>query len=45
VKGLGYGLDESAINTIAQKWRFKPGAYRGVPVDVRANIEVSFKLD
>jgi TonB family protein len=43
-KGLGYGLDESAINTIAQKWRFKPGTYRGEPVDVQANIEVSFKL-
>jgi len=44
VKGLGYGLDESAITTIAQKWRFKPGTYRGMPVDVRANIEVAFKL-
>ncbi len=44
VKGLGYGLDESAINTIATKWRFKPGTFKGTPVDVQANIEVSFRL-
>jgi protein TonB len=25
LRGLGYGLDESAINTIATKWRFRPG--------------------
>ncbi len=44
LKGLGYGLDESAINTIATKWRFRPGTYNGSPVDVQANIEVSFRL-
>lgn len=44
VRGLGYGLDESAINTIATKWRFKPGTLNGQPVDVQANIEVSFRL-
>jgi protein TonB len=44
LRGLGYGLDESAINTIATKWRFKPGTYKGLPVDVQANIEVSFRL-
>ena len=44
VRGLGYGLDESAISTIASKWRFKPGTMNGVPVDVQANIEVSFRL-
>jgi TonB family protein len=44
IKGLGYGLDESAINTIATKWLFKPGLYHGVPVDVVANIEVTFRL-
>jgi TonB family protein len=44
VKGLGYGLEESAINTIATKWKFKPGTLRGVPVDVQANIEVTFRL-
>lgn len=44
LKGLGYGLDESAINTIATKWLFKPGTLHGVPVDVVANIEVTFRL-
>jgi protein TonB len=44
IKGLGYGLDESAINTIATKWKFKPGTLKGVPVDVLANIEVTFRL-
>jgi TonB family protein len=44
LRGLGYGLDESAINTIATKWRFKPGTLNGNPVDVYANIEVSFRL-
>ncbi len=44
LRGLGYGLDESAISTIATKWRFKPGTLNGVPVDVQANIEVSFRL-
>lgn len=44
VKGLGYGLDEISINTIATKWKFKPGTLKGVPVDVLANIEVTFRL-
>jgi protein TonB len=44
VRGLGYGLDESAIHTIATKWRFKPGTLNGKPVDVEANIEVAFNL-
>ncbi len=44
IKGLGYGLDEISINTIATKWKFKPGTLRGVPVDVLANIEVTFRL-
>jgi TonB family protein len=44
LQGLGYGLDESAINTIREKWRFEPGTLNGQPVDVMANIEVSFRL-
>lgn len=43
VQGLGYGLDESAIDTITKKWKFKPGTLNGVPVDVQANIEVTFR--
>lgn len=44
LKGVGYGLDESAIDTIKTKWRFQPGTLNDKPVDVQANIEVSFKL-
>ncbi|MDI9613715.1 MAG: energy transducer TonB [Acidobacteriota bacterium] len=44
LRGLGHGLDESAIKTIASKWRFRPGTLNGVPVDVQANIEVVFRL-
>jgi TonB family protein len=44
IKGLGYGLDESAVNTIATKWRFIPGARDDMPVNVVANVEVSFRI-
>lgn len=44
LKALGHGLDESAIRTIAEEWRFRPGTLNGQPVDVKANIEVSFRL-
>jgi protein TonB len=43
VKSLGMGLDEKAIEAV-QKWRFLPGKNQGVPVKVRANIEVNFRL-
>jgi TonB family protein len=42
--GLGYGLDESAIRTIAEKWRFRPGTLDGKPVKVRVKLEMSFRL-
>jgi hypothetical protein len=41
---LGYGLDESAIHTIASRWKFKPATFRGVPIDFPADIEVTFRL-
>jgi TonB family protein len=44
LSGLGYGLDESAINTIKHNWRFIPALFNGKPVDIQANIEVSFRL-
>jgi TonB family protein len=42
-KGVGYGLDEQALNAIAQ-WTFKPGTRDGMAVPVQASIEVSFRL-
>jgi len=44
IRSLGYGLDESAMKTIATKWKFKPGTLNGVPVDVRARIDVTFRF-
>jgi periplasmic protein TonB len=44
LQSLGHGLDESAIRTIATKWRFKPAQLNGMPVDVLVNIEVRFRM-
>ena len=44
LKGIGYGLDESAVNTIARDWKYEPGTRNGKPVDVRIVIETSFRL-
>jgi TonB family protein len=44
LRGLGYGLDESAILTVKNKWRFKPGTYNEAPADVQILIETSFNL-
>jgi len=42
-RGCGYGLDENAVQA-ARQWRFRPAAKDGQPVNVIANIEVSFRL-
>jgi TonB family protein len=44
IRGLGYGLDESAMDTVTTGWRFEPGTYQGQPVDVQTHIGVTFKL-
>ena len=38
VQGLGYGLDEKAIEAF-EKWRFDPGTIDGKPVDVQLQID------
>jgi periplasmic protein TonB len=43
VKSLGMGLDEKAMEAV-EKWKFKPGMKGGQPVNVRATIEVNFRL-
>lgn len=44
LRRLGYGLDESAVNTITSQWRFKPGTFQGKPRDVQAEISVEFRI-
>ncbi len=40
---IGYGLDEKGAEAIG-KWTFAPGTKDGVPVNVRAQIEVNFRF-
>lgn len=43
VKGLGMGLDEKAMDAVS-RWKFRPGKKNGLAVNVRAKVEVSFRL-
>ena len=43
-RGLGYGLDESALLTIQNRWKFQPGRRDGNPVSVEANTEVGMRF-
>jgi TonB family protein len=40
-RGLGFGLDQNAIDAVKQ-WKFRPGLKDGKPVPVYANVEVHF---
>ena len=43
IRSLGLGLDKKAIDAV-QQWKFVPGKKDNVPVRVRANVEVNFRL-
>jgi TonB family protein len=43
IRGLGHGLDESAIRA-AQQIRYKPAAREGQPVDFPATVHIVFQL-
>ena len=42
VRGLGYGLDENAIETV-KSYRFRPATENGHPVLVEVNVEVHYQ--
>jgi len=43
VRGLGHGLDESAMRAV-QAMRFKPAQRNGEPVDIRTTVNIVFRL-
>jgi TonB family protein len=43
VRGLGLGLDQKAMEAVAQ-WKFRPAMRNGRPVRAPATIEVNFRL-
>ena len=43
IKGLGYGLDEAALQAL-KGWQFSPALRNGLPVTAVAEIEVPFRL-
>lgn len=43
VRGLGFGLDQKAIEAV-QQWRFQPAMKDGHPVNVQIKVEVGFRL-
>lgn len=42
-KGLGYGLDEKALEAV-RRWKFQPAMKDGKPVSVGIMIETNFRL-
>ncbi len=43
VRGLGFGLDEKAVEAVTH-WKFKPGIKNGQSVAVLATVEINFNL-
>jgi len=43
VKGLGYGLDQKAVDAVLN-WKFRPALRKGAPVKAVTQIEVDFKI-
>lgn len=44
LRGLGYGLEERAIEEVSKNWRFRPGTRGGKPVEVLVTMEIQFNL-
>lgn len=43
LRGLGYGLDEKAIDC-ARQWQFEPAMRDGAPIRTRVQLEINFRL-
>ena len=43
-RGLGYGLDESAVKAV-KSWKFEPARRNGIPITTAVMIEVNFVFD
>jgi TonB family protein len=43
IKDLPYGLGDAAADAV-RRWRFRPAAYRGEPIDVYYTVTVNFRL-
>ena len=43
VRGLGYGLDEKAVEAVS-RWKFTPALKDGEPIEKDVNVEVNFRL-
>ncbi len=44
IRGLGHGLEESAIREIASNWKFRPATRQGKNIDSVVYVEVDFQL-
>jgi len=44
LKDLPYGLGEAAAESVRQ-WKFRPGTYRGEPIDVYYTVTVNYRMD
>jgi TonB family protein len=43
-RALGHGIDEAALLTVQNEWRFEPARRDGKPVAVEANVEISMAV-
>ena len=43
VKGVGYGLDEKAVEAVS-RWKFTPALKDGQPIEKEISVEVDFHL-
>jgi protein TonB len=41
LKHMDYGLDDKAVECLSQ-WLFQPGTRDGIPIPVRATVEINF---